>query len=225
VRADPEESSQHIGDVTAEHAAVRVELVDHDDLELLEQLEPLRVVRQDRRMEHVRVGHDDLPGGTDRRADRGRRVPVVGRRDDRQAGRAGELAELGDLVLPEGLRREQEQPSRRRVLGDRLEGRQGIAQRLAGRGRRDDDDVFAGVDGVDGLELMGIQPVDVAFRQPGDDAGIEPGRHVDIGGFARRDHLVMDDAPGERRLLEEALEDRRGIGGGIGAHRRVSGCK
>jgi hypothetical protein len=36
---------------------------------------------------------------------------------------------------------------------------------------------------------------------------------------------VMDDPPGKRWLLQEALEDRQGIGGGIGAHRRDSGCK
>ena len=42
-------------------------------------------------MEHVRVGHDDLPGLADRRADRRRRVAVVGRRRDRQAGAADEL--------------------------------------------------------------------------------------------------------------------------------------
>jgi hypothetical protein len=83
VRADPQESPQDIGDVPAEHAAVGMELVDDDELELLEQLEPLRVVGEDRGVEHVRVGHDDLSGRTDRRADGGRRVAVVGRRDDR----------------------------------------------------------------------------------------------------------------------------------------------
>ena len=63
VGADPEQPPEDVGDVAAEHAAVGVQLVDDDDPELLEQLEPLRVMGEDRRVEHVRVGHDDLAGG------------------------------------------------------------------------------------------------------------------------------------------------------------------
>ena len=44
VGAQPEEPPQDVRDVAAEHAAVGVQLVDDDDPELLEQLEPLRVV-------------------------------------------------------------------------------------------------------------------------------------------------------------------------------------
>ena len=58
--AQPEQPPQDVGDVAAEHAPVRVELVDDDHPDLLEELEPLRVVGEDRRVEHVRVGHDDL---------------------------------------------------------------------------------------------------------------------------------------------------------------------
>ena len=43
---------------------------------------------------------------------------------------------------------------------------QGVAQRLARRGRRDDDDVLAGVDGLDRLRLVGVQLLDAA-RRPG----------------------------------------------------------
>ncbi len=131
MRADPQQPAEHVGDVAPENAPVRMELVDDDDAELLEQLEPLGVMRQDRRVEHVRVGHDHLPGGPDRRPDRSRRVTVVGRGRDRQARGRGKLAELGHLVLSERLGREQEQGPCRRVLGDRLEDRQGVAQRLA----------------------------------------------------------------------------------------------
>ena len=177
VRADPEQPAQDVRDVPAEHPAVRVQLVDDDDPELLEQLEPLGVVGQDRRVEHVRVGHDDLPRGADRGADRGRCVAVVGRGRDRQAGRCGQLAELGDLVLSEGLGREEVQRARGGVLGDRLERRQRVAQRLAGGGRRDDDDVLAGVDGVDGLGLMGVQRLDAALGQAAHDARVEPVGH------------------------------------------------
>ena len=128
VGADAQEATKDVGDVAAEDAAVGVQLVDHDVAELLEQLEPLRVVRQDRRVEHVRVGDHDLPGRPDRRPDRRRRVAVIGRRRDRQPGRRRQLAELGDLVLAERLGREEQQRPRRRIVGDRLQDRQGVAQ-------------------------------------------------------------------------------------------------
>ena len=224
VRADPEKPAQDVGDVAAEHASIRVQLVDHDQLELLEQLEPLRVVGQDRRVQHVRVGDDDLTGGTHRGPDRCRGVAVVGRRDDRQSGGRRELAELRHLVLPEGLGREEEQRASRRILGDRLERRQGVAERLARSRRGDDDHVLAGVDGLDGLGLVRVQLMDLARGEPGDDPLVQPRRHPGVRGLARRDDRVMDDAARQRGLVEEALEDRRGVGGGVGAHRRDSGC-
>ena len=72
VGADPQQPAEDVGDVAAEHAAVGVQLVDDDDLELLEQLEPLGVVGQDRRVEHVRVRDDDLAGGPRRPSGSGR---------------------------------------------------------------------------------------------------------------------------------------------------------
>ena len=107
------------------------------------------------------------PGRPDRRPDRRRRVAVVRRRRDRQAGRPRQLGELRDLVLAERLGREQEQRPGRRIVGDRLEDRQRVAQRLARGGRRDDDDVLAGPDGLDRLRLVDVQPIDPAAGQPG----------------------------------------------------------
>ena len=144
VGADPEQPPQHVGDVPAEHAPIGVELVDDDVAELLEEQEPLGVMGQDRGIEHVRVGRDDLPRAPDRRPDRCRRVAVVGRRRDLQPGGARKLRELRDLVLAERLRREEEQGARRRVLRDGLQDRQRVAQRLARCRRRDDDHVPAG---------------------------------------------------------------------------------
>ena len=163
VRAQPQEAPQHVGHVAAEHAAVHVQLVDHDDPQLLEQLEPLRVVGEDRRVEHVRVGDDDLPGLADRRPDGRRRVAVVGGARDLEAGVAHELRQLRDLVLPERLGGEQEQRPGRRVLGQRLEHRRHVAQRLARCRGRDHDDVLAGVDRLDRVGLVDVRPLDAAL--------------------------------------------------------------
>ena len=72
--------------MAAEDAAIGMQLVDDDDAQLLEELEPLGVVGQDRRVEHVRVGDDDLTGGPDGGAHGGWRIAVVGRGRDGQAG-------------------------------------------------------------------------------------------------------------------------------------------
>src|SRR5262245_57120455 len=55
VLADPPQPAQYIAQVTAEHTSVGVELVDDDVLEVLEQLRPARMVRQDSRVDHVGI--------------------------------------------------------------------------------------------------------------------------------------------------------------------------
>jgi hypothetical protein len=77
VSADPEEPAEYVGHVPTEDAAVGVELVDDDVAELFEQLEPFRVVREDRGVEHVRVGHHHLARTPDGRPDGGGRVAVI----------------------------------------------------------------------------------------------------------------------------------------------------
>jgi len=218
MRADPQQPSEDVRDVPAEHPAIRVQLVDDDDLELLEELEPFGVVGEDRGVEHVRVGHDHLSGRPDRGPDRGRGVPVIGGGHDRQASRSGQLAELGHLVLPKGLGREQEERPRRWVVGDGLERRHRVAQRLARRGRGDDHDILAGVDGIDRLRLVRVGPLDPARCQPRDDPRVQPGRESPVHGAARRDHGVMHDTTGHRRLGEQVGEDGLRVRGGVRSH-------
>src|SRR5262245_59060647 len=51
--ADAGDATEEIREVAAEDAAIGVQLIDDDKLEVLEQLRPLRVVRKDALMEHV----------------------------------------------------------------------------------------------------------------------------------------------------------------------------
>ena len=220
VGAQPEQPSEDVGDVATEHAAVGVELVDDDDPELLEELEPLRVVGQDRGVEHVRIGDHDLTRGPDRGPDRGRGVPVVCRGGDRQVGRPGKLRELGDLILAERLGREQEQCSCGRVLAQGLECRQRVAQRLAGRRRGHDHDVLALADCLDRRRLVDVQLVDPARGQGRPDPRIEPRREGYGLGRPGRDDLMVDDPAGQGRLAEDAVEDVLDGSGGVVTHRR-----
>jgi hypothetical protein len=168
-----------------------VELVDDDDPQLLEQLEPLGVVGQDRRVEHVRVRDDDLARLAHGRPDRRRRVAVVGRGRDRQIGRSRQLGKFGDLVLSEGLGWKEEQRTRRRILGEGLEHRHRVAQRLAGRRGCHDRDVLSGMDRLECLGLVDVRSLDAAPPEPLDDPPIEPVREVRPFRVARRDDLVV----------------------------------
>jgi hypothetical protein len=218
VRAQPKEPPQDVRDVRPEHAAVRVQLVHHDHPELLEQLEPLGVVGEDRRVEHVRVGDHDLAGLPDGGADRGGGVAVVAGRRDLEARVLHQLPELRDLVLPQGLGGEEEEGPGGRVLGERLEDRHRVAQRLAGGGGGDDNDVLARVHGLDRVRLVGVRALDSAPRQALADPRVQPRRPVPVLGRARLADLVVDDAARERRLLEQLLQHGPGAGGGVGAH-------
>ncbi len=67
---DATQAPDHVGHMAAEQAAVGVQLVDDDELQVLEQLEPLGVVGEDRGVEHVRVRDHDLPGRSHHRCAR-----------------------------------------------------------------------------------------------------------------------------------------------------------
>ena len=77
VPADALHAPQHVGEVAAEDAAIGVQLVDDDEAQVLEQLRPLRVVRQDPRVQHVGVAEHDVRA---RRGWRGARPAACRRR-------------------------------------------------------------------------------------------------------------------------------------------------
>ncbi len=187
VGADAQQAAQHVGDVAAEDAPVGVRLVDDDEAQLLEELEPLGVVGQDRRAQHVRVGDHDLAGLAHHGADGRRRVPVVHRGREVHLGQGGQVAELGQLVLAQGLGGEQVERPSGRVVGDRLQDRQVVAERLARCGGRDDGDVLAVVQRIERLALVAVERGDAATLEGPHQAPVEPVGHVAAtGGRAGR---------------------------------------
>ena len=134
VAAHPPQAAQDVGQVAAEDAAIGVELVDDDEFQVFEQLRPARMVRQDARMHHVGIAEHHVRLAADGAARVRRRIAVVGgdadldvriARDDLR-----EPVQLGELVLGEGLGREQIERTRRRVLQDRVQHRGVVAERL-----------------------------------------------------------------------------------------------
>ncbi len=97
--------------MAAEDAAIGVQLVDDDESQILEELRPARMVRQDPRVHHVGIAQHDVRARADRAPRVLRRVAVV--REDADVAAAlgahelGQLMQLRQLILRERLRRKQ----------------------------------------------------------------------------------------------------------------------
>jgi hypothetical protein len=159
--ADPAKPAQHVAQMAAEHAAIGVQLVDDDVAEILEQLRPPRMMRQDPRVQHVRIAEHQVRARANRPARILRRVAVVREDTDLIARgvceRLAQALQFRKLVLSERLGREQIQCAARRVLKNRVEDRRVVAERLARRRRRDDDDVPAGERVIDRFGLVCVE--------------------------------------------------------------------
>lgn len=141
-RADALEPAQHVGNVAAEDTAIGVDLVDHHIAQVLEELRPLGVMRQDRLMQHVRVAHHDIAMQADRLPRIAGRVAIEGEGFHAQFSGAVQLQQLGHLILRQRFGREQVQ--RLGAAGHCCtHHRQRVAQRFARRGGRHDRHMFA----------------------------------------------------------------------------------
>ena len=108
-RADALQPAHHVGDVRAEHAAVGVHLVDDHVAQVLEELRPLGVVRQDRLVQHVGIADHDVAVQADRLARIARRVAIEGEGAHAEVAGAVEFQQFRHLVLRQRLGREQVQ--------------------------------------------------------------------------------------------------------------------
>ncbi len=193
-RADSLEPAQHVGDVAAEHAAVGVHLIDHHIAQVLEELRPLGVMRQDRLVQHVRVGDHDVAVQADRLARIAWRIAIEGEGFHAQVAGAVELQQLGHLVLGQRLGREQVQRLGL-ALHRRADHGQGVAQRLAAGGGGDDGHVLAALAGLPGLRLVAVKLLDAARLQ----------RIDQRGGHIGRDRRVLALAGGNREAAGDAV--------------------
>jgi hypothetical protein len=152
--------------MAAEHTTVGVDLVDHHIAQVLEELRPLGVMRQDRLVQHVRIADHDVAMQADRLARITGGIAIEGEGLDAQLAGAVELQQFGHLVLRQRLGREQVQ----RLglsLHRRGDHRQGVAQRFARRRGRHDGHMLAPLGGVPCLDLVRIQLVDATRAQCG----------------------------------------------------------
>ena len=113
---EPPQPAQDVRDVRAEDAAVDVRLVDDDEAEVVEEVAPQVVSRQDADVEHVRVREHEVRPAADLAPPLGRRVPVVDRRADARARRARRASAPGPARAPSsGRGRARARAGRRRA--------------------------------------------------------------------------------------------------------------
>jgi hypothetical protein len=214
-------------------AAQAVQLVHHHVAQVLEQLHPLRVVGQDPLVQHVRVGDHHVRPRPDRLARVLRSVAVVGERADLGPHGLDHSIELGQLVLGEGLGREEVEGPSVGILQDPVEDRQVVAEGLARRRRRHDHDVAARLDLLVSLPLVRVEPAVAAPDQALAQLRMDPlGKVHDPGRLGREVAERREDRVGPERLLDlQGLEGREeralavasgGQAGGVGRNQLLA---
>ena len=199
--------AQDVREMAPEHAAIGMQLVNHDEAQVLEELRPARMVRQDPRVQHVGIAEHDVRLAADRPARVGRRVAIIGEDADLEIAIArhepGQRAQLGQLILRERLGRKEIERARRGILENRVEHRRVVAECLARRRRRDGDDVTPAEHVRERLRLMRVELADPARRERGDEAIVAA---LGIRRKGRRDCRKAPDRGHDRvRLLPPGL--------------------
>ena len=170
VRAHAPEPTEHVGEVTAEDAARRVQLVDHDVPQPHQERGPPLMEREDALMDHLRVGqhHRGVLAGPG--AVVGWGVTVVG--DGAQSGDEP-AAQRSQLVLGEGLGGEDQQRGVLRAAHRGVDDRELVAERLARRGAGRDHHVLPRREQVDRRRLVRVELVHPTAREARVDIGME----------------------------------------------------
>jgi hypothetical protein len=169
---EPAQPPEHVCDVRPEDTAVHVRLVDDDVAQVVEDVRPAVVVRQDSDVEHVRVREDEVRPLPDLPAALGRRVAVV---DRLPQPFQPELAQRARLILGERLRRVEVESARLRCACDRVEDGEVERERLPGGCAGRHDDVLPTLRGLPRLRLVPEQRRDPGRDERRRDAWIEIG--------------------------------------------------
>jgi hypothetical protein len=186
--------------VRAEDAAVDVRLVDDDVAEVVEEVTPQVVAREDADVEHVRVREDEARPAADLSAPLRRRVSVVDRCADASDA---ELGEGASLVLCERLRRVQVEGAGVPVGGERVEDGKVEGERLA-RGGSGGDDHVPLQRGRVRLRLVCVELPDAAPLERIGDGRVEAGRNRRRPRLARRLGREMRELLADEQVVPQA---------------------
>ncbi len=158
--ADSFQPSDEIRHVGTENATVHMELIDDHVLQVFKKLDPLGVVREDARVQHVRVRDHDMSRSSQLRSRRRRRVPVIGESFYRGSSFLDESVHFRQLVLAQGLGGEDVKRPGGIVFQDGVQDRNVVAKCFPrGRGGNGHN-IGSGKGGFNGFCLMAVKPFD-----------------------------------------------------------------
>ena len=215
VRAEAAQPAQQVGDVAAEDAAQHVELVDHDVAQAHEEGGPALVVGQEADVQHLGVGR--APRWRCRAPRCAPRAWCRRRRWRRRGGARRAARGRGAGPGPAPWWGTAAARSRGARLRDGLGDRRLVAERLARRRARGDRHRGAVAGQVDGLGLVGPEPVD-GERVP--HLGCQRAGQLAEARRAGGQALEVDQPIVARERLEEPVEPGRRGGDGDG-HRAM----
>ena len=190
--------------MASEDAAVGMKLVDHDVPQVFEEARPTRVMGQHPAVQHVGVGQHDVGALSDGLASILRRISVV-REGPNAALHAGkEALQPLKLIFGKRFRWKEVERAGLGVFRQRVQDRKVVAECLAARRRRGNDDVLAAGNLLPGFELMRIKLPDVSGREG------RPQRRTHLGRNRATVRLASRLAPqrrdGRTRLLRPDFE-------------------
>jgi len=163
--------------MAAEDSAVVVDFINDDITEILEELDPKRMMRQNAGVEHVRIGDDDMSGGADRLARGHGGVAIKGVAADIEidlrAEQGNEGVQLRHLILGKGFGRKEIESSGFAGFEHCIQNRDVVAEGLAGSGGRYHHGVVAVEKMTDGLGLVAVESADAVLMQSRDQARIQ----------------------------------------------------
>ena len=197
VLAQPPKPPHQVGHMGPARTAPRVELVNHHVAQIAEDVAVAlaAVVGNQRRIQHVRVGQHQVAAIADPRALGRRCVAVVDTRFNAAAcEQLDEIQDPAQLILGQRLGGEDEERTRRRIFQDRVQNRQQVRQRLAGRRPRREHHVLARLGGLERFSLVTVQLRNPTHRQRFFQGLVHCGRKRRVPGVPRRNLARGDDA-------------------------------
>jgi hypothetical protein len=175
---------QHIGQMTPEDPAIRMDFVNNHILQLFKELHPDGVMGQYARMQNVRIRYHDLPRRADGPSARTGEVAIEGMGADIGADRVNNRIQLAELILRQSFGRKKIQRA--------ASGRWSIASSTADckhmvllKPGRYHHIIFAGVCAVTGRTLVRIQPGNAARGEMINKPSVKPVRIICITAFDR----------------------------------------
>ena len=101
MRAHATETSKDVGQVTAKHTTIRMELIDDDKSQVFEQLCPPRMMRQDTGVQHIRISQHEVSTVTHGASRILWGITIIGKRCNRNVllKPCSHAQQLGELVL------------------------------------------------------------------------------------------------------------------------------